>query len=143
MLHLIYLQSWHIERLKKLKDIVLYECRSIPKELDNLPSLEHLKLYSSFGATEVIIPDGVQLAGLNGLKIIGSEPIYFLSLVTSRLNRLESLELFRGSNEESQQILSALKDDHCSFRQSLKVLSLSKYAQDKMKEEDLADLLFN
>ena len=65
---------------------------------------------------------------------------YFLPLVTSRLNRLESLRLFAGSNEESKQILSALKDDHCSFRQSLKGLSLNLC---KLKEEDFADLLLN
>ena len=59
-----------IERLQKLKEIEIANCRSIPKELDNLPLLE--KLEFSECEPELFnqnMPEGIQLAGLKSITL--------------------------------------------------------------------------
>ena len=127
-----------IERLHKLKEITLCNCRLIPIELGNLPRLE--QLYFDPCPPENI-PDGMQLGSLKSIHMEAGSFLYRQTFgLVIQLPALETLELRVSNEEEKEQVLRVLQNADCSFRQSLKSLDLT-YC--RMNEDDLETLLFN
>jgi hypothetical protein len=132
-----------IECLQKLEHIILGNCKSIPKELENLKNLTQITCTPACPSIlfEENIPKEMELSAIKtidlGVRQFLSSSM--LSLITNRLKNIETLIINFLSYRDPNPIMHALKQN-CCFRHSLKHLIIS---SSTFSEEEFGTFFFD
>lgn len=131
-----------IECLRKLEDIALWNCKSIPEELENLKYLLRITCRGCpMTLFENNIPEEMELPEIKIMSLKAREFLSpsMLSLVTNRLMNLDSLILNCWNNKDPYPMIRALRRN-CCFRYSLEHLS---FVSSTFKDEEFGTIFFD